>query len=158
MKPFNVFVRERREALKLNQGDIAGFGQSYIADIEAGRARPSTLKTVKKLAQALQLDMSEKGLEWLWMYSLLNKDPYEAFQRASVARTQGNHYIADGSAVYQASDEISLQPGDSEQAVALKMGPPTRKVRIPGQVKWIYEAEGLHVTFTEGKVVDVVFK
>jgi transcriptional regulator with XRE-family HTH domain len=50
-------VRLRREALGMNQGELAALAettQSFISDIERGRRGPS-LETVQKICKALKL-------------------------------------------------------------------------------------------------------
>jgi transcriptional regulator with XRE-family HTH domain len=161
MKTFGQFIREQRERLKLTQGDIEGFGQSYIADIEGGRINPSRRTTIEKLVRTLQIDPKEYGIlidvtDWLWIYSLLNREPYEVFQRPG--KSFNSTAIAEYHVAYETEDEITIHPGEPEQMVLLKLGQPSKKVRIPGQVKWIYEDEGLHITFIDGIATTITFK
>ncbi len=58
---FGKMVRERREALELSQEELAsraGLHRTAITMIERAK-RSSTLETIEKLAQALQVQPSE---------------------------------------------------------------------------------------------------
>ena len=150
---FGEYFKRRRKELKLRQEDFAEFDQSYISRIEKGEYKPIKREAIEQLAQALQLP--SQRVDWLWVYSLLDRDPDHYFGTAMSAYP----VLAESPAgVSVVSDDIVIQLQDTEQAVVLKLGPPDKKIRVPAKMKWIYEKEGVHVIFADGRVVDVVLK
>jgi transcriptional regulator with XRE-family HTH domain len=54
-------MRERRKALHWSQADLAaktGISQSYISEIETGTQPNVTIATIRRIAQALELDVA----------------------------------------------------------------------------------------------------
>lgn len=163
---FGQYFKKRREELKLTQNDFRDFGQSYISKIEIGKNNPTKRQTIEELADVLQLPKNR--IDWLWVYSLLDRDPELAFGLRQ-ARTTG---LADvritglqDVRTTGLQEAMAPNPGparitlDTPEADVLTMlGQPDLLVDVPEKSKWIYNEAGLHIVFAEGKVADVEFK
>lgn len=156
-KTFGQYIKGVREQRRLDQKDVYGptQGSSYLSEIETGKKNPSTRKTIAKIAGLLGLPQDERFIDWMWLYSLLDKDPYEYFRVE-------NNKIAEQSAEYKTANgnhkEFIIDVNATESEVMNILGPPDKMIRVPSRVKWIYQTEGLHIVFANGRVVDVMFK
>lgn len=158
MKKFGEYIKEKREEHQLDQAQIKGFNGPYISEIERGIKFPTRKGTIEKLAKALYLDTSEKFINWLWMYSLIDQDPVFYFHPNGLFQTPVSSVNETPNHLYNTDDEINIHLNSTEQDVINRLGPPDKKIRVPSRCKWIYEKEGLHVIFTDGKVTDIAFK
>lgn len=153
-KTFGQYIKGAREQMGLEQKDVYGpkQGQSYLSEIEAGRKNPSTRKTIIKIAGLLGLPKDDYFINWLWCYSLLNVDPYEYFRKRPSDKQirENNHYLEGG--------EVNLSPNTTEEEVLHLMGRPDKRIRLLSLSKWIYEKEGIHLVFADGRVKDIMFK
>jgi len=150
---FGEYLERRIEELGLTQGDLPGFSQSYIANIIAGRNNPTKRSTIAKLADALSLEPGDQ--DWLMVYSLLDTDPRERFrpkEEALAVYEQHNHYTPHH------GRDIEITINSTENDVQRRLGPPDKRFVVPPKSKWVYEKEGLHIIFAEGRVIDVMFK
>ncbi len=157
---FGAFIRKRRKQLQLTQKQVLGFDQGTISKTENGQ-NPTKREIVYDLAVALKLPTDDEYIDWLWMYSMLDRVPYERHQnqehRASQALTvydNANQYHTEPAN----AEEVSVELNATEEEVLSILGPPDKRMRIPSRIKWIYQAEGLHIVFAGGHVVDVMFK
>ena len=148
---FGQFIKKRRKELGLRQDEVSDYGQSYIAKLEAGNKRITKRETIINLAAGLRLPTDERSIDRLLTYSILDKDPCIYF--SAFLDERENSPVADSP-----NDEISISLQATEKEVLATLGPPDKKIRVPAKSKWIYQAEGIHIIFAEGKVVDVMFK
>lgn len=187
---FGQYIRFRREKILRQERDEISFQKGYLTSIETDARRPTKKEVIQRLGKALGI-LDTTAQEWLWYYSLSNKEPYPfpaMYQKPIVTKddlpvifhNDAPSLPANGSqtpALYNitpyssapliANDtpdippdnsRIHLQYGSSEQDVLSTLGAPDKKILIPSRCKWIYEKEGLHIIFTDGKVSDIGFK
>lgn len=151
---FGQYLKCKIDELGLNQRDLPGFSQSYIANIIAGRNNPIKRSAIVKLAKALSLPPED--YDWLLVYSLLDKEPRGYFtqeeQQALVVYDLNNHYMSHN------GKEITISLNATENDVIRRLGPPDKRFHVPPKSKWIYEKEGIHIIFVDDRVVDVMFK
>lgn len=159
MKTFGQYIRERRESLGLNQDALEGFGQSYVAEIETGRKLPAKRKTIEKLVKVLKWNPTEKNITRLWIYSLLDQDPYEYFGRDNGAN-QSIPVMAEAPSSYQTHQyhEIHIPIGASPEKVTAQLGKPDKVLRLGSKSKWSYYKEEVHVIFENDQATDIIFK
>lgn len=146
---FGEYFKQRRKRLKITQENFPGYSQSYISNIERGINNPTQRELIENLAHALRFPPEK--VDWLWMYSLLNREPCEYLlskKTMTVNEHEARYYTT----------EVAIDLGSTEEDVLAAMGPPNKRMRIPSQTKWIYQHEGVHVIFSDGKVVEVMFK
>lgn len=150
---FGEYIKHRRKHLGYNQDQLEGFGQSYISSIESGSKRPTKRDTIALLAQSLQLKADQ--VDWLWAYSLFDRDPFEYFGKHRPARVyeSENGYFTGAS-----SSEIIIPEGASMGEVRSKLGEPDLIFRSGDKHKWIYKEHGIHVNFEDDHVFEVLFK
>lgn len=158
MKTFGQYIRERRESLGLNQDALEGFGQSYIAEIETGRKLPAKWKTIEKLVKVLKWNPTKENITRLWIYSLLDQDPYEYFGHIDGAKQAAS--IAEAPSSYQThqSHEIHIPTGASPEEVKAQLGKPDKVLRLGSKSKWSYYKEEVHVIFENDQATDIIFK
>lgn len=145
---FGEFIKKRREQLGLTQQQIEGVDQGTVSKIERGKQNPTQRELIENLAHALRFPPEK--VDWLWMYSLLNREPCEYLlaDKSMTVNERAGHYTT----------EIAIDLDSTEEDVLAALGPPNKRMKIPFQTKWIYHHEGVHVIFANGKVVEVAFK
>ena len=136
---FGEYIKTRRKKLGLTQDEIGDYSQSYVASIERGQKNPVKYETIATIASALQLH-NKHTIDWLWCYSLLDRDPYQVF--CSSPSAQGAPHI---------------RPGASEIAVRQALGMPSLILEGNRQIRWDYDQQGVHVFFENGNVSKVEF-
>ena len=155
---FGEYIKQQRTRLNLTQEELSAFTPSYIANIEAGRKNPTKRETIAQLAKALRLP--ENQVDWLWMYSMLDSDPRDSFAMISLPA----FHASEKTEIYMnganEKNKISIPLDASEQEIVTRLGHPDYEYVVTGtkKNKWIYEKEGIHIIFANGKVQDVIFK
>ncbi|PID58284.1 hypothetical protein CSB45_04245 [candidate division KSB3 bacterium] len=175
MMTFGQYIRFRREKILQRERLEIDFGNSYLASIETEERRPTKPEVIKRLGKALGI-LDPTAQEWMWYYSMSNKEPYpfpamykkpivtkddlpSIFHDSATSPSDGSKPVsvaADPSS--QHNTEITLQPNGTEEDVLAILGSPDKKIRVPTRCKWIYEKEGLHIIFSDNKVIDIAFK
>lgn len=154
---FGQYIRKCRKQLGLTQRQVEGIDQGALSKLENG-LNPTKREFIADLAEALRFPKEQ--IDWLWMYSLLDRDPRECVvplqtqqNRHSVTLTirERNNHHSEGY-------EIEISPETTEHEVLKALGPPDRRIRMLSRSKWIYEKEGLHIIFADGKVKDIMLK
>ena len=158
---FGEYIRQRREYLGLNQEGLGGFGQTYISAIELGNKRPTGPTTINRIAKDLQLN--EIRSKWLWLYSLLNEEPYGFLKKHGLLygpETEKAVYtINEAIAEYSPgnSNDSRIILGETPDEIIKKLGQPDKRLHFATRRKWYYHHLGVQILFEDDQVVDVVF-
>lgn len=154
-KTFGEYIAEQRLKAGLDQIEVFGEkSQGYISSIENNKRIPKSRKGIENLASALKMKTTPKFIDWLWAYALFGDDPIEYFNTSFHGEKPKTNDSMNG------NNEITISIDASEQDIIARLGQPDYKFVVAGtrKNKWIYEKEGIHIIFANGKVQDVIFK